>query len=62
MHGVVRQLAFAGANVDVTVAVGDALLRARVSPAVAASLAEGAAVGVVIDADDIVVLPPEDVA
>jgi spermidine/putrescine ABC transporter ATP-binding subunit len=63
VRGVVRHLAFAGADVDVTVALaGGSVLRARVPPAAAASIAEGDSVGVVVDADDIVVLPPEDVA
>jgi spermidine/putrescine transport system ATP-binding protein len=61
LRGTVRHLAFAGADVDVALVLGDdTQLRARVPPASAASFAEGDTVGVRFDEDGIVLLPHED--
>jgi spermidine/putrescine ABC transporter ATP-binding subunit len=59
-RGVLRHLAFAGADVDAAaVFAGDVVLRARLSSAAAAGLAEGDEVAAIVAPEDIVVLPPE---
>jgi spermidine/putrescine ABC transporter ATP-binding subunit len=59
-RGVVRHLAFAGADVEAAVTLVDGmLLRALLAPAAAASVAEGDTVAIVVNPDGIVLLPPE---
>ena len=60
-RGVVRHLAFAGSDVEATVALGDGtVLRALLTPAAAGDIAEGDTVAVIVSPADIVLLPPED--
>jgi spermidine/putrescine transport system ATP-binding protein len=60
-RGIVRHIAFTGAEVDVAVALADGtLLRACLAPAAAAAIAEGDTVGILVDADGVVLLPPDD--
>jgi ABC-type Fe3+/spermidine/putrescine transport system ATPase subunit len=60
LRGVVRQVAFTGADIECEVVLADdVVLRARVPGDSAAQLAPGAAVGVLVRPEDIVVLPRE---
>jgi spermidine/putrescine transport system ATP-binding protein len=60
LRGVVRQVAFTGADIECEVVLADGVvLRARVPGDAAAQLAPGAAVGVLVRPEDIVVLPRE---